>query len=217
MLALPCDLLYNNSQTTDMNMTTSLFWHNLYQNIKKNVSRKCILHALTNWWLIWTKQIIWFEQKHFFFFLKKAKHDQLLNLKVNGLQIVHHSYELLWECAAKHYFFYFFIKHLMCLFVEELNWFCKTRLKSTDRQDKSHSGLLVRDMASMNVIFAKVGDLVFLKEFTVNQTQIARICQFFSAVEIWFIQEERKVSWVELGLVIHSPQQKNLRVAFALM
>lgn len=167
----------------------------------------------------------WFEQNKlfdlnkniFFFFLKKAKHDQLLNLKVNGLQIVHHSYELLWECAAKHYFFYFFIKHLMCLFVEELNWFCKTRLKSTDRQDKSHSGLLVRDMASMNVIFAKVGDLVFLKEFTVNQTQIARICQFFSAVEIWFIQEERKVSWVELGLVIHSPQQKNLRVAFALM
>lgn len=50
----------------------------------------------------------------------------------------------------------------------------------------------------MNVIFAKVSDLVFLREFTVNQTQIARICQFFSAVEKGFIQEERKVSWVHM-------------------
>lgn len=88
----------------------------------------------------------------------------------------------------------------MYLFVkrEELNWFCKTILKSSDRRDKSQSGLGVRDMASMNIIFAKVGDLVFLRESTVNQTRTARICLFFSAFEKGFIQEENKVSWVHM-------------------
>ncbi len=53
-------------------------------------------------------------------------------------------------------------------------------------------------MASMSVIFAKVGDLVFLRESTVNQTRTARICLFFSTVETWFIQEEKKVSCVHM-------------------